>query len=92
MAEKVELDEEGSYMARKMGEHIRLSPQRAARFAFMLTVHQLSEADDPYELAEKIFGLMEEDDQILQRLPRSVWPHDLVAKIITDNERRNGTP
>ena len=90
MSDRIILDDEGTYMAGKLAEYLQLSPQRTARFSFMLTVHQLDASEDPSKLVETIMNLLSESDDILQELPRSIFPHDIAANILTCMERERG--
>ena len=81
MSEEIKLDEKGSYMATALAEKLELTPQRAARFAFMLTVITLAKVADPRAKVERVLALLDRDDEIPGPLPRYAY-RDLVMAVL----------
>ena len=87
MSEEIKLDAEGSYMATKLSEKLKVTPQRAARFAFMLAVLTLTELEDPRATVARVMALLDDDEEILERLPRDFYRHDVAALVIAALEK-----
>ena len=70
MSEEIKLDDKGSYMATALAEKLGITPQRAARFAFMMAVITLGKLANPKAKVDHVLALLDRDDEIPGPLPR----------------------
>ena len=81
MSEEIKLDDKGSYMATALADKLGLTPQRAARFAFMLTVITLGKVANPKAKVDSVLAHLDRDDEIPGPLPRGAY-RNLVMHVL----------